>query len=59
MAKDIIDYKITKIEEGWFDYSTLFVNVEEVEYQIPFNKSLKFEIGQEIAIDNLFTPIEK
>lgn len=59
MANEIKTYKIKQIEEGKYDYSTLYIDVDGIEYQIPFNKSLNFKIEQDIKIENLFTPIEK
>lgn len=61
MTKETNKYKVINFKQGKYDYNTLFIDVEGVEYQIPCKKNIKANecIGKEIVVNNLYKVIEK
>jgi hypothetical protein len=62
MAVTTNKYKVKKFVSGNFDYDTLFIDVNKVEYQIPVCKGKDINnklVGKEIIINDFDKVLEK
>lgn len=51
-------YIIKKMVIGDYDYDTIFIEKDKVEYQIPVIKGKDLKENAEIEIKNIFEPIK-
>ena len=58
MATTNNKYIIKKMVIGDYDYDTVFIEKDKVEYQVPVIKGKDLKVDTEIEIKNIFEPIK-